>query len=215
MMPSLEIPEWRRAWGEFLTAADEIVAFSASSIDILRRAYPQLDAARIELRPHSTVYLGDTPPAFRPPHPGEIATIGVVGAISVYKGADIVAEMARLIEREGWPARIVVVGSIDGVPLSPALRITGPYRTGELPEVLEREGIDVAFLPSIWHETFSYVTAELMHYRVPLAVFDLGAPAERVRTYPLGRIIPAIDARIALAEITAFHRSLTAADAPV
>ena len=63
------------------------------------------------------------------------------------------------------------------------------------------------------HETFSYVTAELMHYRVPLAVFDLGAPAERVRGYDRGRIIPLVDAQAALDELLAFHRELSAATA--
>ena len=213
MLPRLDVPGWRRAWGEFLAACDEILAFSASSIAILRRAYPALDPARIELRPHSTAYLGEAPPPFSP-HLGEIATIAVVGAISEYKGAKIVAEMAGIIEREGLPARIVVVGSIDGVPSSAALRVTGPYGVGELRGILERERVGAAFLPSIWHETFSYVTAELMHYRVPLAVFDLGAPAERVRDYPLGRIIPRVDARTALLELLAFHRELSAAAAP-
>ena len=94
------------------------------------------------------------------------------------------------------------------MPPSEALRVTGPYRVADLSAILEREGVGVALLPSVWHETFSYVTAELMHCRVPLAVFELGAPAERVRTYPLGHIISAIDARTALMESIAFHRSL-------
>ncbi len=81
---------------------------------------------------------------------------------------------------------------------------------GKLPELLRAEKINACLLPSVWHETFSYVTAELMHYRMPLAVFDLGAPAERVRAYERGCIIPAIDARAALARMIAFQRALAA-----
>ena len=212
MMPSLDMPGWRHAWGGFLRAADEIVGFSASSIGILRQAYPELDPARIELRPHSTTYLGEPPPAFQP-RLGEVATIGVVGAISEPKGARVIGEMVRLIESRCLPVRIVVIGSIDGVPPSPALRVTGPYQSGDLPDLLAREQVAIAFLPSVVHETFSYVTAELMHYRVPLAVFDLGAPAERVRGYDRGRIIPLVDAQAALDELLAFHRELSAATA--
>ena len=82
------------------------------------------------------------------------------------------------------------------------------------PALLRREPVSLALLPSIVHETFSYVTAELMHFGVPLAVFDIGAPAERVRDYPRGRIISRIDARIALAELLAFHAALRASHAP-
>jgi glycosyltransferase involved in cell wall biosynthesis len=41
--------------------------------------------------------------------------------------------------------------------------------------------VGLCLLPSIWPETFSYVTQELMSLGVPLVCFDLGAPAECVR----------------------------------
>jgi len=39
----------------------------------------------------------------------------------------------------------------------------------------------------------------------PLAVFDLGAPAERVRHYRRGLILPQIDAADALARLMDYH----------
>ena len=212
MLPATNIPAWRQAWRRFLDAADEIVVFSPSSLAILQRAHPGLDSSRMILRPHSTSYLGEPQPPFVPDF-GAVTTIAVVGHISAYKGAQVVREMAALIEREKLPARIVVVGSIDDVAPSAALSITGPYDVGELRERLVRERVGVALLPSIVRETFSYVTAELMHHQVPLAVFDLGAPAERVRDYRLGCIVSAIDARTTLREIITFHRALAANDA--
>ena len=215
MMPSLDLPVWRLAWADFLREADQIVAFSESTLRLLRRAHPGLDLGRARVEPHSIAYLGPPPPPFEPANSGGIVTIAVVGAISLHKGAAVVAEMARLIEAERLPARIVVIGSIDGVAPSPALKITGPYKTGELRELLVREQVSLAFLPSIVNETFSYVTAELMHWSVPLAVFDLGAPAERVRHYALGCIIPAVDAQTALGTLLSFHRRLArTADTP-
>jgi 1,4-dihydroxy-2-naphthoate octaprenyltransferase len=44
-------------------------------------------------------------------------------------------------------------------------------------------------VPSICPETYSYTTDEIMQMGYPLIVFDLGAPAERVKNYELGKII--------------------------
>lgn len=213
LMPNLDLPAWRATWGHFLAHCNEITAFSPSSVAILVAAHPELDAARIRIQPHDTAYLGPPVAPYEAPR-GHFTTIAVVGFISEYKGAAIVKEMAELIAREELPARIVVFGSLEGARPTPSLAVTGPYAPGDLPVLLRREGVSVALLPSIVHETFSYVTAELMHFGVPLAVFDIGAPAERVRGYARGRIISRIDARIALAELLAFHAALGGGQAP-
>ena len=43
------------------------------------------------------------------------------------------------------------------------------------------EDIDLFFIPSIWPETFSYTTSEIMSMHMPVAVFPIGAPVERVK----------------------------------
>jgi len=63
-------------------------------------------------------------------------------------------------------------------------------------------------LPSIWPETFSYVAEELMQLGVPLAVFNMGAPAERVAQYENGMVIDRVDAAHALQQLRAFHAKL-------
>ncbi len=208
LLPDLDLPRWRQRWGQVLVAADEVVAFSQTSLDVLRQAFPQLPSARLAVRPHDTSYIRPDPvePDFADP-----LVIAVVGQINRYKGAGIVRDMAALIESERLPARLVVVGTLDDPPVSPVLHITGPYRAGELPALLRRERVGACLLPSIWHETFSYVTSELMAHGLPLAVFDLGAPAERVRGYARGAIIPAIDARAALDTLFALRERLAAA----
>jgi glycosyltransferase involved in cell wall biosynthesis len=64
--------------------------------------------------------------------------------------------------------------------------------------------------PSIWPETFSYVVAEMMAMRLPIVAFDLGAPAERLRGYPLARLVAKVDADAALDAMLDFHRGLAA-----
>ena len=49
--------------------------------------------------------------------------------------------------------------------------------------------IDAFLIPSIWPETFSYTTSEIMSMDMPIAVFNLGAPVERVQEYSKGLIL--------------------------
>jgi glycosyltransferase involved in cell wall biosynthesis len=77
-----------------------------------------------------------------------------------------------------------------------------------LADLVEGCGANVFLLPSVWPETFSYVAEELMQMGVPLAVFDLGAPAERVARYAEGLILKRIDAALALDELVLFHARL-------
>jgi glycosyltransferase involved in cell wall biosynthesis len=62
--------------------------------------------------------------------------------------------------------------------------------------------------PSIWPETFSYVVAEMIALGLPIVAFDLGAPAERLRTYPNARLCAEVSAEAALATLVDFHREL-------
>lgn len=196
---------WREAWWALLQMADEVVAFSASTLKIARRAYPSLDQCAIKIIPHIVDYLDGR--TLSPDFNGSLV-IGVVGHISVPKGAEIVREMVRIIDQERLDVRVVVIGSIDGALDSPSLKQTGRYDAADLLRILEEEKVTVGFLPSVIPETFSYVTSELIQMNLPLAVFDLGAPAERVRSYARGRVIATVDARKALQDIMDFHHAL-------
>jgi glycosyltransferase involved in cell wall biosynthesis len=216
LLPPTDIPQWRAAWSALLHAAERIVAFSAASIAILRRAYPDLDPSRIALRPHTVDYLPVAAPApvLSAVDQARPLVIGVVGNISRHKGSDIVWEMAALIHARQLPVRIAVIGAIENAVHSAVVRVLGPYRAEQLPQLLAEAGVDVCLLPSVCPETYSYVTAELMQLQMPLAVFDLGAPAERVAGYARGRIIPEVSAHAALATIHALHRDLLADAVP-
>ena len=78
------------------------------------------------------------------------------------------------------------------------MTVTGRYMRSELPDLVEHYGVDMVWFPSIWPETFSYVTEEVMDMGLPIACFDIGAPAERVRGYAGGLVLQNKDARQAL-----------------
>ncbi|MEO5595665.1 MAG: glycosyltransferase, partial [Lysobacteraceae bacterium] len=205
LLPPTDIPRWRAAWLQLMQLASEIIAFSPASVRILLRAFPQLDPARISVQPHAVEYLDATPlqPDLTLP-----VRVGVVGNISRHKGSQIVWEMAELISARALPIQIVVIGTIEDQVHSDIVRVTGPFRAESLPTLLAEHRVGICLLPSICPETFSYVTAELMQLQMPLAVFDLGAPAERVIDYPSGRVIADTTAQCALETILDMHCSL-------
>ncbi|MFN0088275.1 MAG: glycosyltransferase [Blastocatellia bacterium] len=206
-----DIEAWRITWGRLFREADEVLGFSEASLTILRKAYPEIDEAKIVFQPHSVDYLPRTAPRITKT---ERLHIGIIGTIHENKGSALVVAMAEHIVRCNLPVSITVVGELI-VPdkaldrLRMVLNCTGKYEQAMLPELIEEHGINVCFLPSMWPETFSYVTSEIMAFGMPLAVYPVGAPPERVALYEKGRIIRGMgDAPRTIEELMAFHQAL-------
>ena len=205
LSPPTEIGPWRALWERCLRAADEVRCYSTSTREHLLRAYPGLDPARLTLIPHRIEFLPSRAP--RIDHAAPLV-IGVMGEISVQKGALIVQEITERLDREKSDVRLVVLGTLDVALKSERLRVTGRYQRSELVDLVEAHGINMFLFTSIWPETFSYVVAEMIQLGLPIVAFDLGAPAERLRGYPRGRLCPEVSAAAALDTLIAFHRQL-------
>lgn len=197
-----QIEAWRLRWQGFFANLDKIQAFSAASVKLLLKAYPDLSPEKIIITPH----LLDT--TFAPVQLTGLEhqlCIGIIGTIGYVKGARIVLDICNLIEARHLAARIVVVGTLEGDycewEQKGILSVTGRYQPEQLPAILQQNKVNYSFLPSVWPETFSFVVSELMALQLPIAVFDLGAPAERVAHYTKGVILSRIDPVTALEEI--------------
>lgn len=202
-----EIGNWRRSWSNLLQVADQIVHFSETSRETLLRAFPDLKG-RMVVRPHSVSWAVRRKLKVFPLRPEEPVRIGVVGSIGIPKGAAMVNRAAKIIARRELNAEIVVMGRLSRPVKNGHLRVLGPYKTQDLAQLIERERIHVFWVPSIWPETYSYVTTELMRLGVPIACFDLGAPRERLASYENGSIIPKMEAALAVRELIALaHRA--------
>jgi glycosyltransferase involved in cell wall biosynthesis len=76
------------------------------------------------------------------------------------------------------------------------MRDAGVSETGEYRETSDALGLladmapDCIFLPSIWPETFSYTLSMAFGLGIRPVVFDIGAPAERVRANGFGEVLP-------------------------
>ena len=207
LSPPTEIGPWRALWGRCLQAADEVRCFSDSTRRLLLRAYPGLDPARISVIPHRVDYLPARLP--RLDH-GAPLVIGIIGTISVQKGAMVVKDLLAMIDSDHRDIRVVVIGVLDIALKSDRLRVTGNYRHEDLVDLIEANGINMFFFPSICPETFSYVTEEMILLGLPVVAFDLGAPGERLKSYGKSRLCSEVSARSALAALVDFHEQLAA-----
>jgi Glycosyltransferase len=55
--------------------------------------------------------------------------------------------------------------------------------------MLSSHGITAWLMPSVWPETFSFTTREMLATGLPVMAFDLGAQGEAVREAPNGHIV--------------------------
>lgn len=179
---------YRMLWNDFLEKCDEVVGFSGDSIELLRKAYPELE--NIVFQQH---HVKPLPVVERPPKAdaGKLV-VGVPGFISYIKGRDVLVDLINYVGEKGLDVEFVIIGTADITKKEhEVLRPieTGQYERDELPGLALEKGIDVFFIPSICPETFSFTTAEVMSMGYPIVVFDIGAPAERVADYGLGAIV--------------------------
>lgn len=196
------IKDWKEHWDQFLRNCNEVVVFSKDSEKILGMQYKNLK--NIVYRPHKVSYM----PRLQKNHKtSDSLNIGVLGVLSEHKGGHIIEKMVAYIEENAMNINIVLIGYTDGTISINSRRFieTGKYSVGELPKIIYDKDIDIFFIPSIWPETFSYTTQEIMEMNMPVAVFDIGAPAERVKEYEKGIIIPNIVPQEALDKITQYY----------
>lgn len=182
---SFNIVEWRRSWSMLLTRAADILVFSESSKELLRRGFPHLSSQTI--RVVSAEYAVNLPVVPLPPVDSTLR-IGVVGTMNTHKGSRIVLHLVNYIRNNLIGAKVSVVGAWYDTPPPKALSINGPYRIAELPLILQNEKIDVVLFPSVCPETFSGTLSELFAMRVPVVSLPLGAQGERVSQYEFGEV---------------------------
>lgn len=176
--------KWRKKWGDFLLTCDEVRVFSKDSKTLITRAYPQL--ANINYVPHQTDVMFEIRKAQKTTN---TINVGILGVISEKKGLSVLKELVRQSHLANDNIHYVVIGQIEDEWEDDKLTVTGRYRREELPNLVFKYDIDLFLLSSICPETFSYTTDEVMKMKMPLVVFNLGAPAERVALYEKGLVI--------------------------
>lgn len=195
---SLSIEAWRGSMGTLMARADRVLCFSRSSAELVRRVFPSL--SNIVINPHFLTHFPTTEPV-APAFTSEL-TLGVLGNLNVAKGARIIRGLVAAIRRGHSRTRLVLLGGLapetDPSLMEDAATNIPSYDHANLRRLLIERGVNMVFLPSIVPETFSFVAEEVMALGLPLAAFDIGAPAERIRYYTRGAILPYCEGKFLL-----------------
>ena len=197
------IEKWRNEWGAFLRSCDEITVFSNNSKEYFNHHYGTLD--NIAVVPHKVDYMQKLLPY---PVNENKTVIGVPGNFMDIKGAPVILEMHRLIKSQNLPLEIVIIGQnlYTDEPFPKDLKITGRYKIEDIPKIYADNKINLVFIASVCPETFSYTTEEAIKMGMHVVSFDIGAPAERIKQYEKGLIIPEMTAQAAINTILEFAK---------
>src|SRR5260370_37245113 len=67
---------------------------------------------------------------------------------------------------------------------------TGEFRDAEARSLLAAQRAHLAWLPSIWPESWCFALSEAWRAGLDVVAFDIGAPAERIRDSGRGILLP-------------------------
>jgi len=171
-----------------LASARRVLTPSEDTAARIRRYFP---SARPRVVPHEDDTAIADPPA-------QVAIAGrcrvcLVGAIGIHKGYQVLLDCARDAAERQLPLEFVVVGhTIDDSRLLATGRVfvTGEFAAEEAVELIKAQRATLAWLPSIFPETWCFTLAEAWRAGLKVAAFDIGAPAERIRRSGRGLLLP-------------------------
>ncbi len=181
-----DIDAWRNGYRRLLGGADSVVA---PSQDVARRLNRYFAEIVVNVVPHED---NVQPAAPRPPRNQRPLRIGVVGAISAVKGFHILSASVAWAKKNMPDVQFIVLGYTEddlGADRS-GIEIAGPYAHDRILEEIDEQAFDLIFQPSVCPESYSYVLSSALQTGLPIAVFDIGAPADRLSGVPQGLIMP-------------------------
>jgi GT2 family glycosyltransferase len=175
-----DIVAWRRMHGEALRRADRVLV---PDDDVARRLKKYFPGIAFELSPHEENDWKEVPVRIPSREPGEKTRVVVIGAISKVKGFEILLSCAKDARSRGLPLEFTVMGySMNDRLLQEAgVQVTGKYQEEQAEDLLRRLDPHIVWLPSMWPETYSYTLSIAFRAGLPVAAFDIGAIASRLR----------------------------------
>lgn len=180
-----DILTWRSSYEALFQKSEMIVAPDNDVISRLNRYFP---GERYFVKPLDLVRTSEKLINFNN-HKVRVVTLG---AISELKGFHVLTACATHARNNGLPLEFHVCGYTmdDEQARRSGVTVGGKYEPEVALNIIAAARPTVVFLASVVPETFSYTLSLAMQSGVPICVFDIGAPARRLRDYNWGHILP-------------------------
>jgi glycosyltransferase involved in cell wall biosynthesis len=194
LQEDISVSALRRRTAADMAAARRVILPSADAEKRLRRYVPNL---RSEITPWEDAAaapaLTGRPRTGSAGMAGRRRRVAIIGAIGTEKGYDVILDCARDAARRDLPLEFIVIGyTHDDVRLieTGRARVTYRFSPDRAVEEIGAQQADIAFIPSIWPETWCFALSDAWAAGLKTAVFDIGTQAERVRATDNGWVLP-------------------------
>jgi len=187
---ALPVWQWRLQFSRFLGAARMVICPSGDVLERMQRYYPN---APLTLRWHAESFDQHDTCTMPVVAPQQDLVIAAIGAISDIKGSHVLVALAKDATKRKLPIRFVIIGHSSHHEINAGLdriTVTGAYKEEEIGTLLHTHQPHLAFIPSVWPETYCYTLSIAWRYGILPLAFDIGAPAERIHACGRGFVIP-------------------------
>lgn len=170
---------WRKNNYAMLSCAQSIVVPNTDCSERINKYFPDLS---INVQPHHVEILNNIN-FFKNLNQSPKLRVVVIGAIGQMKGFDILLACATEAKNKKLPLEFILMGySMNDIALRQQdVVIIGKYEDTKAVNCLLNINPDLVWLPSTWPETFSYTLSIALTAGFPVAAFDIGAIANRLR----------------------------------
>ena len=176
------LANWQKTCKGVLQKFDKIIVPSENTKKLFENVYGDLNIEAVE---HGVTVIET-----KVPEKALVSNnfnVAFVGAMAIHKGSNILKDLVR--KNKGTNIKIHLFGKAFDKELikSNSNYINhGPYKRGELPQLLIDNNIDLVCIFSTWPETYSYTLTESYMAKVPILSFNIGAVGDRVIKDDLG-----------------------------
>ncbi len=113
--------------------------------------------------------------------------VAFVGAMAIHKGGNILKELIKTNNTTNIKIHLFGKSEIPELAKNTKNYTNhGPYKRGDLPQLLVDNKIDLVCIFATWPETYSYTLTECYMAHTPVLTFDIGAVGDRVKIDNLG-----------------------------
>ncbi len=176
---NVSIEQWRQFGGQFLNGAERVFVPSRDTLQRMQNYFPSANLIWAEhepaLQPIAVKVTARTP--------DEPLRVLVLGALSVFKGADVLEACALQARALRSPLEFHLLGfayrALRTKPFS-NLQVHGAYEEAELAGLIAEINPHVVWFPGSCPETYSYTLSAVLEAGLPVVASDIGAFSDRL-----------------------------------